>query len=161
MMKDIFIDADIANTFANTEDQNKLDLINWLLNNECAFLVTSNSLRGEYFGGNAGCEKELSIAYIYTQLQKEERLNPIKIDKIKQFQQTHFEWESISCKRSGSHDPDHIAAIFLSDRRIALVKDGKFHSDLINFFPKKKVKGKRVTVATCPSKLNYKEDEAA
>jgi len=155
-MKDIFIDADIANTFANTQDSHKVELIEWLLKNKDAYLVISNALRGEYINGNTDCDKIYSIRCIYFELQKEDRINPISNEEIKKFQQQFFNWGTITCKRKGSHDPEHIACIFLSNRRMAIVKDGKFHKDLLNFHPKKKVKGQKLIVTDCASKLNYK-----
>lgn len=160
-MKDIFIDADIANTFANTTEECKVDLINWLLNDDNAFLVVTNALRGEYLGGNENCDKEFSISHIYLVLMGMERINPISNQQIKDFQKKHFIWNEITCKRKGSHDPDHIAAILLSERKFAIVKDGKFHNDLLNFHPKKKIKGRAITVVNCPSKIDFKENEAA
>lgn len=160
-MKDIFIDADIANTFADSKDCHIKDLIEWLLNCKSAFLVLTNGLRSEYYGGNEHCCKEFSIRTIVDKLIKDERINTISNENIRKFQVEFFNWSSISSKRKGSKDPEHIAAVLLSDRRFAIVKDDKLFNDLLNFRPKKKLKGKSITVVNCPSKIDYKENEAA
>lgn len=81
-MKDIFIDAEIANGFAIPKNEHIRELINWLFqydkedkeNN--AYLLVSEDLRREYFKGNHNCDKNYSIISIYITLQGQDRLIP-------------------------------------------------------------------------------------
>jgi len=143
MKKDIFIDAQIANTFAghpNLENE-YLDLITWLTTNnanpnENAHLVVSKDLRQEYLGGNQHCNHKFSIANIYFQLQKENRLHLIKSEDMEAFENRYFTqviWKNLKCKGNQSKDPNHIKIILLSHRRLALIKDENLLNDLLGF----------------------------
>lgn len=143
MKKDIFIDAQIANKFSgdNLSPEYKA-LINWLLlddkdnpeNN--AHLLSSKYLFKEYEGGNRGCQHEFSICHIYSILQGQGRINKVENDQIEAFKTQYFSksiWDNLNCKQGDSDDPLHIIIILLSDRRMALIDDDDFITDLINF----------------------------
>ncbi len=163
-MKDIFIDNEVAILFANTKDEHLLCLIKWLLHKDeenpenNAFLAISNSLRTEYLRSNKDSKKEFSISTIFYTLQQQGRLNGKNNYDIAAFQRTYFSkkiWKNLKSKRQNSDDTSHIALIFLSERRLALIEDNNFIHDVINF-PRKGIKGKRVCAKRCPSQLNYK-----
>jgi len=168
MKKDIFIDADVANKFASTKDEHLLELINWLLESKNqSFLMMSDYLRNDCFKGNNHCSKEFSICTIYFQLQKDDRLNVKTKKEIKLFQQKFFNkkvWDKLKCttnkKGDKSNDPEHIALILLSDRRIALTEDENLLNGILDF-PMKGIGGIKATVAKKPQELNYKKSEAA
>ncbi|MEO9144544.1 MAG: hypothetical protein ABI237_03220 [Ginsengibacter sp.] len=167
-MKDIFIDADITNKFSKTTDKDLIELIEWLLNKENkSFLLVSDYLRNEYLKGNAHCVKEFSISTIYFKLQQDGRLNAKTKKEIEDFKQKHFSktiWKNLNClkQKKGKNrtsDPNHIALIYLSDRRFALTEDENLFKDL-NELKFKREDGKKVTVAKSPTDINYKTSEA-
>lgn len=137
MRKDIFIDTEIANTFAGENiSEDYKSLIEWLLSEDDASLVSSKYLRTEYFSGNQDCLKVYSISHIYVELQSRGKINLIQPESIEAFKKQFFNdttWKKLNCKRKNSCDPLHIITIFLSDRRMALIKDNAFIDDLINF----------------------------
>ena len=159
MRKDIFIDAQIANTFAGSNlCQHVKDLIDWLLtidpinhDNE-AHLVSSQYIRAEYWGGNNHCLKEYSIVSIYTELQKRDRINFKGKEEIEKFKRENISKKKWGKLKSKENDKNHIPLVFLSDRKMVLSNDNSFIEDLINF-PKF---GNDVKLARTPKDLNYK-----
>jgi len=160
-MKDIFIDSEIANKFADPPNQHYKDFVDWLIkydeknkqNN--AWIVYSNKLYTEYTRGAYHCNKETAIATIIDTMIQQERFTKISAKQISEFQTKHFTktiWKDLRCKRKGSNDPDHIPVVFLSVRKMALCDDDDLSHDLINF-PRFK---KDVKVASSPELLPYK-----
>ena len=156
-MKDIFIDANIANHFIGLVKVNPhyQNLINWLLTmdednpDNNAYLVISNELRNEY--NRAGnCTHELSIVFIMDKMLRQGRINPISNSDIKNF------CRSCMTKRVRnsftSDDQHHIPVVLLSNRKMILSDDTNFISDLLNF-PKL---GNSVIAARRPENLKYK-----
>ena len=161
-MKDIFIDADVACKIHKPLDGYS-DFVQWLLYNGSnkdnnAYLVVSHKIIQDWFGrpGSSSATKN-SIAAIYEQLNREDRLNRISNDDLKEFCKIHFKqkvWDSLTCKRKDSNDPYHFMAIHLSDRKMALIEDGRLKHDLLNIkLPKLDVK---ITVDSNPNNLDYK-----
>jgi len=139
-MKDIFIDADIANRFAKPPDESYRNLIKWLLKNDKgkpelnAILMLSDKLIGEYKGGNVGCCNVNSIAAILNTVLIELRYVKLKNDDLKHFIKTHITKkiikDVITCNKK---DWWHFPLVFYSDRKMAIVFDNKFRNDLLNF----------------------------
>jgi hypothetical protein len=170
MIKDIFIDAQIANKFASTTDKSFKELIDWLLSNneedrtQNAYLIVSNYLRKEYLGGNQNTQNQFSISNIYAKLMAQDRIITKTNKEIDEFMKKWFSksiWGcGMNCKKGGSDDPKHIALILLSERRIAIIDDHDFITDLINF-PLRGIKGRTVKASRSPEGFDYKENEAA
>ncbi|MHC4113368.1 MAG: hypothetical protein ACYSUY_20030 [Planctomycetota bacterium] len=141
MFKDIFIDTDVINKFANPLDKNYKKLFKWLLDydennkNDNAYLAVSNKLRGEYsrsLRNSFSYSNNFSI--IIDVFTKKGRFNSISNKKIKNFKQKYFNKKRIVRKLiSSKNDRDHIPVVMLSDRKYALSLDGKFRRDINNF----------------------------
>jgi hypothetical protein len=161
-MKDIFVDAQIANLFAEPPNEHYVKFICWLTGKKEenyageGYLVLSNKLINEYIGGCRLSSKETSIGAIIDLLIKKNRYNKFSAKEIKDFQSKHFSkklWNELKSKRSGSCDPDHIAIVLLSSRKMALSQDENLIHDLLNF-PKFK---KKVVVGRSPEKVPYSD----
>lgn len=158
MKKDIFIDNNIANKFAVPPDNHYKELIEWLLyqdndnpdNN--AYLVASNFIRKEYWDSNNNCNSEFSIVTIYSELQKQDRLNLFKTKEIKDFVKNEIDNKGNLNLASNKQDHYHFYPVFKSDRKMVLTEDKNLASDLLNF-PKFK---KGVCIQQKPELLNYK-----
>lgn len=153
-MKDIFIDADIANSFPKPSDSIK-ELINWLIDEDStanSIIVYSNQLYKEYDDGNKGCVNTNSILYILGTMIKEGRYTKINNKEIQKFMADHCSKFKFSCNYK---DRRHFPLIFLSERKMALVKDKKFDSD-IRRFPKCGKYNFVAILADDPKDLNYK-----
>ncbi|MGC4034900.1 MAG: hypothetical protein QM764_02990 [Chitinophagaceae bacterium] len=157
-MKDLFIDANIANKFADPPDEDYKNLTDWLWNfnpnnlPDNARLVVCQKLINDYFDGNRHCAKPSSIVVLYDKMLREGRIDKIKKDQIEQFQAKYFNWKSIRCKTAGSSDPCLIPLIFLSVRKLGLSEDIDLIYDIQNL-PKWKNKA---TIKDHPSQLTYK-----
>ena len=152
-MKDIFIDTNIAKSFASPISSHYKMLIQWLItyNNDSddAFLVLSKKLYNEYVDSCKNCIKPNCIVLIVEKLRREGRLNNFSNKQIKQFSNTYFRPVVLRNLRSNQKDRYHIQIVLLSSRKIALTKDVNFTYDLTHF-PRF-----RATVADCPSKISY------
>ena len=158
MKKDIFIDASIANKFAKPNESYRL-LIQWLVridkenpeNN--AYLVISDKLKAEYWGGNQCCQHEFGIRHIYAILQREGRLIPYSADTIQDFIKKQVLPNKNRLKiRCGKKDWNHFPLIFFSNRKMAIIQDKAFANAVLNFPPF----SKNVIVAHEPHDLDYK-----
>lgn len=154
-MKDIFIDNNIVNKFANPPADNYKELIKWLMlynddENEDAYLVVSNRLLGEYSRSASNCSKPTSIPVIIDKLTREDRLIKFKNLDIIDFKRSHFTKTIKRQLRSNKEDHNHISIVLMSDRKYALTMDTKLAYDLSNF-PRF-----TVTVADNPGDIDYK-----
>ncbi len=165
MKKDIFIDATLASKFVSTKDPLLIELINWLDDNtqkgdDIHYLLATDYIRKEYYDGNQNCSQYYCMGMIYSRLQQQERLNLKTKKEIEAFQKKYFTkkiWNKhltckTNCKGEKSNDPEHIASILMSDRKIAIIEEDAFRTDLVTF----PVLGEEVTAVDCPSKVNYK-----
>lgn len=138
-MKDLFIDNNIASRFSNPMDKEYKILIDWLLaydkNNldNCAFLVLSKKLIGEYFSSAREANSNTCIHVIINKLTIEGRRLFITNDQIKEFQTTHYSKKVLKKLRSNNKDREHIPLILLSNRKFALSYDKNFIYDLTHF----------------------------
>jgi hypothetical protein len=153
-IKDIFIDADIANSFANAPD-GWSDFIDWLIDKESKYnsiIVYSNPLYYEYENGNKGCAKEKSILTILDRMIQEGRYTKITNQQIESFKKNFCSKFDFKCNYK---DQQHFPLIFLSQRKMGLIKDSKFFSD-IKRFPKFGKNCFVATIASIPTDLDYK-----
>jgi hypothetical protein len=155
-MKDIFIDTQIAKVFASAEDVNYINLINWLITKDAnhpednAYLVVSAKIVSEYLRSNMHCDKGKSIAAIYNRLMADDRLNPISNNQIREFKRGRdFRRFNFTCN---NEDRQHLPVIFLSNRKMALSRDGDFYNDISNF----RYEGIAAIVRRRPQDLHYK-----
>ena len=74
MLKDIFIDNNIAKNFGNPLDIEYKKLQNWLVDNPNAYLVVSNKLLAEYYRSVGQSYYKNSIPSIIDKLTREGRL---------------------------------------------------------------------------------------
>jgi len=152
--KDIFIDASIANTFPKPSESIK-ELITWLIDEEGtenSFIVFSTELYKEYAGGNIGCQNQNSILYIINKMMADKRYIKIGKNEIDGFINKYCSKFDFTCNKK---DRNHFALIFLSDRKMALIKDKKFSND-VKRFPKNGSKNFVAIVECDPQNLNYK-----
>jgi hypothetical protein len=125
MMKDIFIDNNIASKFSNPLDKEYIKLTKWLLkfeasdagnNHNYAHLVVSKKLLVEYLWSAQNAISDTSIPVIVNKLLSEGRLIMIANVQFKLFKATHFSKHvknGLRCNDEGWH---HIPVVLLSER---------------------------------------------
>lgn len=154
-MKDLFIDNScVVQNFANPADAEYKQLIQWLLRHEenspdNAYLVVSKKLLGEYIASSGGARSAENIVNIIDFLTKKGRLNSISNKDIKEFMRKKFTKKVEKKLRSNRKDHPHIAAVLLSERKMALTEDEGLWEDLLNF------PGYDVLVDNRPENLPY------
>ena len=92
MLKDIFIDNNIAKNFGNPQDPEYKKLQKWLMDNETepkSYLVVSNKLLAEYYRSVGQSYYQNSIPSIIDKLTREGRL-------IKNYRRTYKE-QAMEC----------------------------------------------------------------
>ncbi|HPX76189.1 MAG TPA: hypothetical protein PLW77_06370 [Bacteroidales bacterium] len=158
MKKDIFIDNNVANKFANPQDKEYKKLTKWLLNfnvddienkNNYAHLVVSKKLLAEYLSSSIGASSNTAIPMIISTLQRQGRLVMISNSEIKNFQHKYYKKTIVNNFRSNSEDREHIPVVLLSDRKYALSYDTNFIHDLETF------PGFNVIVKKRPEEIPY------
>jgi predicted nucleic acid-binding protein len=157
MKKDIFIDNNIASKYFSTPtDEEYKKLIDWLgthnkVEDKDAYLVVSPYLIREYNESNRNARSETNILNILIQLTKQGRLVHFTKKDIEAFQQKYFSNKVLKKLRTkDTKDRNHIPAVLLSDRKMALSEDNNFLSDLQEFPDFEPIIAKR------PENLNYK-----
>lgn len=141
-MKDIFIDTNVAKHLANPLTDEYKELVKWLVNDGA--LVMSDYLLAEYGKGNQ------NLSVIISRLQATGRLNSLSKQQINGLRFTKKIERRLESNRK---DWNHIKAILLSKRKIAIALDIKLMGD-INTYPK--IEGIQPTCVNCPTKVNYK-----
>jgi hypothetical protein len=158
MKKDIFIDNNIASKFSNPQDVEYRKLTQWLLKfdgtnienkDNYAHLVVSKKLLVEYYRSAMNASSNTSIPVIIDRLTREDRLNNISNQDIKDFKTAHFTKTVQRQLRCNDEDKEHIPLVLLSDRKYALTLDNNFKYDLENF------SGFTVRVEKQPKNLAY------
>lgn len=155
MVKDIFIDNNVAKNFANPLDPEYKKLIEWLMRFDGnnlpinAHLVVSQKLLVEYISSAGAAYSATNITVIINKLTREGRLVKIGSQVIKDFQRAHFTSKVIRSFKCNRKDRDHIPLVLLSYRKYALSLDQNFSRDLINF------PGFVVRVESRPENLPY------
>lgn len=139
MLKDIFIDNNVAKNFANPLDSEYKNLIAWLIRHDVknslndACLAVSNKLLCEYSRTSGYSQSLTNITVIIDILTREGRVNKISNDSIKNFKHKYFKNYVVRRLTCNPSDRDHIPVVMLSDRKYALSLDGKFRNDINNF----------------------------
>jgi len=161
MLKDIFIDNNIASKFSNPQDVEYIKITKWLLffnekiaktdKDKNARLVVSKKLLGEYYRSAQNANSNTSIPVIIDKLTREGRLINIKNDEIKAFKKQHYTKATERKLKCNAEDREHLPLVFLSNRKYALSLDENFLYDLLNF------PGFAVTAAKRPENLPYAE----
>jgi hypothetical protein len=159
MIKDIFIDNNVAKNFTNPVNPEYLKLINWLKKYDKppidkpdhinAHLVFSKKIAHEYYASAQHAYTDTCMPVIIDQLTREGRLVKISNEQIKNFHTEYFKPKIIKRLKSNKKDWDHIPAVLLSNRKYALAIDDNFCNDLVNF------PGFKTKVAKRPENLPY------
>jgi len=152
MLKDIFIDNNIAKNFGNPQDPEYKKLQKWLMDNETepkSYLVVSNKLLAEYYRSVGQSYYQNSIPSIIDKLTRDGRLIKISNEQIKEFKRQYFTNKVKKNFTCNKEDQEHIPVVLLSDRKYVLTLDQKFTDDLLNF------PGFRVIVCAKPQDLPY------
>lgn len=163
MIKDIFIDNNIAKNFATPIDPNYKELISWLkefdqdkiksnpsLILNYAHLVVSQKLLKEYLDSSKNTNKPNAIPSIIDKLSREGRLIKKSKKEIENFRSNYFSKTILKNLLSNKEDHCHIITILLSERKFCLTYDHNLTYDLENF-PKF-----NVIVKKRPEELDYK-----
>jgi hypothetical protein len=145
-MKDIFVDNNVAKSFANPMTQEYKDLVAWLMHDGA--LVVSNKLLAEYFRSSGHAASSTSIAVIVNHLVSNGRLNKISNKQLSEFKFRKHVERSL---RSNRLDWPHLMTVLLSIRRLAITIDQGLSYD-INNYP-----GVGATAVQCPSEIDYRE----
>jgi hypothetical protein len=157
MIKDIFIDNNIAKNFSNPMDPEYKRLVQWLqqykpvksADHTNAYLVLSQKLLVEYISSSGSSYTTTSIPVLIDKLTREGRIVKITNKYIKDFQVKHFTPKILKVLTCNNKDRDHIPAVLLSNRKYALTIDDNFGNDLLKF------SGFKPTIAKRPEKIPY------
>ncbi len=146
MIKDLFIDNSCSKHFCNPVKQQYKDLINWIFNDPDAHLNVSTKLIAEYHRSNLNSTSGTSLPSIVDFLTRNHRLLKIPNTVIRQFVKKNFKKKRF---RSNYSDHEYIVVVVHSNRKLALTEDRNLAHDLGNY------SGVSISVADCPSKINY------
>lgn len=149
MLKDIFIDNNIAKNFCNPLDPEYKILIKWLISDSTAYLVVSQKLLMEYVGSTGQSPSLTNITVIIDRLTRDGRIIKISNEEIKEFKRQNFTSKVVKKFTCNKEDQEHIPVVLLSDRKYVLTLDQKFTFDLLNF------SGFKVIVCDKPQDLPY------
>ena len=128
MIKDLFVDNNIAKNFKNPANPEYEKLIKWLF--EEGHLVLTQKLLKEYHDSNRGNYGQ-SILSIIARLTKDERIVMVSNDQLKSL--TFSKTIDKKCLKLNK-DYWHLKAILLSNRKIAIIIDKAFR-DAVNNHP--------------------------
>lgn len=161
-MKDIFIDVQIANRFANPPNEHYREFINWLLTNNKkntasnAVMMLSAKLLQKYEAGCKNCTKPTSINTIIAIILLERRYTMISnkdiVDFRKKFVDNPDKKKKLNFIKCNNEDKDHILLIKRSIRKMMVCNDTNFINSVTQF-PKW---GKDVRWSRTPEKIPYK-----
>ncbi len=136
MKKDIFIDNSIASKhFSNPIDDEYKKLIKWIQTCEKneekdAYLVITPFLIKEYIESNRNAKSMTNITLIIDTLTKEGRLINFSKKEIEVCQSKIYTKSMLKKLKSNAADRNHIPAVLMSDRKMALTEDNNFFEDL-------------------------------
>lgn len=146
MIKDLFVDNNVAKNFKNPADPQYEKLIQWLYNE--GHLVLSQKLLKEYHDSNRGNYGQ-SILSIIARLTKDERIVMISNEQLKALNFPKKLDEK--CQRLDK-DYWHLKAILLSNRKMTLIIDQRFR-DAVNSHPK--FDGVQAYAVARPEEIDY------
>lgn len=147
MIKDLFVDNNVAKNFKNPADPEYDKLIQWLFNE--GHLVLSQKLLKEYHDSNRGNYGQ-SILSIISRLTKEERIVMISNEQLEAL--TFPKTIDKKCLKLNK-DYWHLKAILLSNRKAAIIIDKAFR-DAVNNHPK--FDGVQACAVARPEEIDYK-----
>jgi len=156
MLRDIFIDNNVAKNFANPLDVEYKKLVFWLIEyNKLnpirnAYLVTSNKLLKEYLASSGLSSSSTNIVMIIHKMTREGRLVKFSNQDIKNFKAKHLTKRVMKRLTCNAKDINHIPLVLLSNRKYALTIDDKFAKALTS------IPGFVATVASRPEHLPYR-----
>ena len=128
MIKDLFVDNNVAKNFKNPADPEYLKLMDWLFKE--GHLVITPKLMAEYYASNQGNFGQ-SIITIINQLTIGGRLVRISTEEMKAVKfPKRLDKERLKLNK----DYWHLKAILLSNRKIAIIIDKAFR-DAVNNHP--------------------------
>ncbi|GAB4014497.1 hypothetical protein GCM10028808_37120 [Spirosoma migulaei] len=146
MIKDLFVDNNVAKNFKNPADPQYEKLIQWLYSE--GHLVLSQKLLKEYHDSNRGNYGQ-SILSIIARLTKDERIVMISNEQLKAL--SFPKKLEQKCLRLDK-DYWHLKAILLSNRKIAIIIDQRFR-DAVNIHPK--FDGVQTIAVARPEEVDY------
>jgi hypothetical protein len=141
MHKDIFLDSNIVKNFSNPLDIEYKKLFQWI--STIGYLVVSQKLLVEYGRTNQ------NLSVLVNKLLADGRL--IKFES-KELNKIKFKKSILKTLKSNTEDQLHMKVILLSDRKIAIIIDKNFRSD-VNNYPK--FKGIKPQAVARPEEINY------
>ena len=146
MIKDLFVDNNVAKNFKNPADPEYLKLMGWLFKE--GHLVITPKLMAEYSASNQGNFGQ-SIITVINQLTIDGRLVRISTEEMKavKFPKTIDK----KCLKLNK-DYWHLKAILLSNRKIAIIIDKAFR-DAVNNHPK--FDGIQAYAVARPEEIDY------
>ncbi|GAB3223823.1 hypothetical protein [Spirosoma arcticum] len=146
MIKDLFVDNNIAKNFKNPANSEYEKLIKWLF--EEGHLVLTQKLLKEYHDSNRGNYGQ-SILSIIARLTKDERIVMVSNDQLKAL--TFSKTINKKCLKLNK-DYWHLKAILLSNRKMAIIIDKAFR-DAVNSHPK--YEGVKPQAVARPEEIDY------
>ncbi|CAN5244421.1 hypothetical protein BH09BAC4_BH09BAC4_49670 [soil metagenome] len=146
MIKDLFVDNNVAKNFKNPADPEYQKLMTWLFKE--GHLVLTPKLLAEYHSSNQGNFGQ-SITTIINQLTISGRLVRISTEEMKAIKFSKRLDEK--CLKLNK-DYWHLKAILLSNRKIAIIIDKAFR-DAVNNHPK--FEGVQASAVVRPEELDY------
>jgi hypothetical protein len=144
-LKDIFVDTNLAKNFCNPVDPDLKEFIRWLFY-QGSLVITTRILR-EYCDTCQGAASQSSILVIVAHQTKKRRLAKITNPELAAVVFTNAEIRVITCNPK---DHDHLKAVHLSRRKLALTRDKKFADDVVSL---PRIRG---TAAGRPQDLPYR-----
>jgi len=146
MIKDLFVDNNVAKNFKNPADPEYRKLMDWLFRE--GHLVLTQKLLIEYLSSNQGNFGQ-SIITIVNQLTIEGRIVKLSTDELKAL--TFKKKLDEKCLKL-NRDYWHLKAILLSNRKTAIIIDKAFR-DAVNSHPK--YEGVQACAVARPEEIDY------
>ena len=146
MIKDLFVDNNVAKNFKNPADPEYRKLMDWLFHE--GHLVLTQKLLIEYLSSNQGNFGQ-SIITIVNQLTIEGRIVKLSTDELKAL--TFKKKLDEKCLKLNK-DYWHLKAILLSNRKTAIIIDKAFR-DAVNSHPK--YEGVQACAVARPEEIDY------
>jgi|SRR5579862_7757068 len=126
-LKDIFVDTNLAKNFCTPVDPELKEFIRWLFYQ--GSLVVTNKVLREYCEACQGAASQSSILVIIAHQTKKRRLVKFTNNNLLEVSFTKAELRIIKCNRE---DHEHLKAVYLSKRKMALTRDKKFAKDVVS-----------------------------
>ena len=126
-LKDIFVDTNLAKNFCNPIDPELREFIRWLFFQGA--LVVTNKIIVEY---NDSCRDAKSRSSILVIIAHQTRINRLLKITNAQLKAVTFTKRELRVIRCNAKDHEHLKAVMLSRRKMALTEDNNFAYDVQN-----------------------------